>query len=135
MDAAALLFDQREREGLLDLEGLVVLLVDLDAAVVAGAKGLSNALLLDGVGTSVLELESTLDIMLEFFEEVVQRFSLSGGIVDLATVDIESGCVLLLGQGELPLVVDLDLGDHGRQDALDVVCSFRVINKVILIGV
>ena len=135
MDAAALLFDQREREGLLDLEGLVVLLVDLDAAVVAGAKGLSDALLLDGVGTSVLELESTLDIMLEFLEKVVQRLSLSGGIVDLATVDIESGCVLLLGQRELPLVVDLDLGDHGRQDALDVVCRFCVINKVILIGV
>ena len=68
---------------MLHLKRLIILLVDLDAAVVSSAQCLCDALLLDGVGTTVLELESALDIVLELFEEVIKGFGLRGPIIKL----------------------------------------------------
>jgi len=42
---------------------------------------------------------------------------------------------LLLRLGQLPLLVSVDLSDHGREHRLDVVGSLRVAHKVILVFV
>ena len=46
--------------------------MNLNTTIMAAAKSLSNAFRSYWVGTSVLKLESTLDIVMEFIEEVIE---------------------------------------------------------------
>ena len=80
----------------MDLKRLIVLLVDLEAFVVPAAKRISDACFLNGIGTPVLELESALDVMLEFFEKIVERLSLSGAVFELRFVGVNASAVFLL---------------------------------------
>jgi len=111
--------------------------MDFETFVVSAGHSFDNALLLDRVGTTILKLESAIDLMLELIKEIVERLSLSCGIVKVSHRGVLSKTwrLLLLRRGQLPLLIGVDLSDHGRKHRLDVVGSLRVAHKVILVFV
>jgi len=75
------------------------------------------------------------NFVVEFLEQVIERLRLGGRVACLGFECVETSPPLLLGLGQSPGIIVLNLSDHRRQHALDVVGGFSIINKVIFVGV
>ena len=106
--------------------------MDFDTTIVLRAEGLSKALLLDGVRSTIFQLQTEVNFVLILVKEVIEGVSHRRSI-NLRSVRQARG--LLHRRAHLPVLVGVDLGNHGRQDRLDVVCRLRVINEILLVSI